>query len=167
MNILSKILKYSLHSLFLIVGLFLIFYGVVYLKILGETETILKEKVVVRFSSETEYNVDKPFWWILEGQNSVLIKNESDETHRGELVLKVQSNPCLIPVDFYFEEDKDFSNRLKFTNLNQKNDISISFELPPSSDKTYLLMVNMSKSCKLSNGDTRLLALKVVDFKFE
>jgi len=167
MNILTKILKYSLHSLFLIVGLFLIFYGVVYLKILGATETILKEKVVVRFSSETEYNVDKPFWWILEGQNSVLIKNESDETHRGELVLKVKSNPCLIPVDFYFGEDKDFSNRLKFTNLNQKNDISISFELPPMSDKRHLLIVNMPKSCKLANGDSRQLALKVVDFKFE
>jgi hypothetical protein len=162
-----KNLNNFFHSILLITGILLIFYGLVYLKILGKTETKIKEKVVVRFSSVTEYEVDKPFWWLLEGDNTVLIKNESDETHRGELILKIKPNPCQIPASLYFREEIDTDNVTNFIDSTQKVDLPISFELPPLSEKKYSLLINMQKSCNLSNGDSRKLALKVAGYKFE
>lgn len=167
MSKLFRFVNYLSYSIVFITGILLMLYGIIYLEILGRTETKIKEKVIVRFSSETEYKVDKPFWWLVKGSNEVLIKNESDETHRGKLVLKVQTNPCQIPVTVNLKNDKDSKSSLNFVTLNQKKRIVISFQLSPRSEKRYSLLLNMQKSCVLSNGDSRKLALKVVDFKFE
>jgi hypothetical protein len=125
-------------------------YSFIYLKLLKNAESRLQNSVVLRFDAPTEYFQGNSYWWFLEGKNIIYIVNFSNESHQGEISLKLQQNPC---GNFKFI---DINNRkIEFNRSKKSLLIKEDFVINAYQSKSFEVEVINTEICKVKNGDNR------------
>jgi hypothetical protein len=131
------------------------------------TENNISKFVVARFSSPTEYEIDNPFWWLVEGENSLIVRNDSDEKQKGLLYLYLESNPCKKNAIIKISSINFNLNSVIQGSEEMSTELKIPVSVKPYGEIKYSAYLELNENCILKNGDNRNLAAKITDYKFE
>ena len=147
----------------LLVGLFLLFnstlmflYAVIGMKYFGHKETEISNSVVLRFDVPTEYILNDPFWWLLDGSNQIKIVNFSDERHYGRIKLNVSDNPCN-------NIETITLNKTNYVFDNQSEGIELFhvFSIAPYEKKVMEIKIKTKAQCNVKGEDKRNFGIRI------
>ena len=139
-------------NFFVITAILISLYSV-FLKITNKNETNLFDNVSMKVLAPEEYDSEGKFWWLVEGNNSIVLTNYSNEQRSIELNIQFENNPCKTS-EFLIIEGIDKINIMNDSFFVKK------YTLNPFESKLIKIESTVFKSCKVK-GDSRIFGSKL------
>jgi hypothetical protein len=162
---LRTIRNFSIGFLSIFLGLFVIVYVSFPLFPKSKNEVNKKQEIGMLISSPIEFSGDETFWWLIKGNNSLEFTNASDELIIGNLILKLEYNPCKqkekLKIDLL--ENK----KTKYYVLDKDLEINFPIEIQARGATQLKIDFYGNEVCLIGNGDKRNFAAKLIRWQFE